>query len=173
VRASPYEWLLQPLQAEEGLILDVACGSAPTRPLLPGTRWIGLDVAAAELRSAAAAGRVPLVRGNAAALPIATDSVSAVCAALCLQVLTPLDTVLAEVHRVLRPGGVLVALVPATTDPATGRTAALERSAACAGCAPTAVAQPARHHQIDLDPAPARFQHLFQSAPRVHPRHPY
>jgi SAM-dependent methyltransferase len=111
--ASPYQWLVEPLRAEEGPILDLACGSAPTRPLLPGTRWIGLDASAAELRYAAATGRVPLVRGSAAALPIATDSVSAVCAALCLQVVTPLDTVLAEVHRVLRPGGVLMALVPA------------------------------------------------------------
>ncbi|MFC5993777.1 hypothetical protein ACFQE5_06065 [Pseudonocardia hispaniensis] len=38
---------------------------------------------------------------------------AAVCAALSLQVLTPLETVLSEVRRVLRPGGLLVALVPA------------------------------------------------------------
>jgi SAM-dependent methyltransferase len=38
--------------------------------------------------------------------------VAAGCAALSFQVLTPLDAVLGEVTRVLRPGGVLVALVP-------------------------------------------------------------
>lgn len=111
--SSPYEWLVEPLRAEDGPLLDLACGSAPTRPLLPGAEWIGLDASASELRYAAAAGRTPLVRGSADALPIATGAVSAVCAAMCLQVLTPLDTVLSEVHRVLRPGGLLVALVPA------------------------------------------------------------
>ncbi|MGH4015175.1 MAG: class I SAM-dependent methyltransferase [Pseudonocardiaceae bacterium] len=110
---SPYEWLGEPLRTENGPILDLACGSAPTRPSLPDRRWIGLDSSAGELGYAAAAGRTPLIRGNATALPIATNSVTAVCAALSLQVLTPLDTVLNEVRRVLRPGGMLVALVPA------------------------------------------------------------
>lgn len=111
--SSPYEWLVEPLRTEGGPILDLACGSAPTRPLLPGAKWVGLDSSVGELTYAVAAGRTPLIRGDANALPIATDSITAVCAALCLQVLTPLDTVLNDVCRVLRPGGVLVALVPA------------------------------------------------------------
>ncbi|MCA1674242.1 MAG: class I SAM-dependent methyltransferase [Actinobacteria bacterium] len=111
--SSAYEWLVEPVRAETRPILDLACGSAPTRPLLPGARWIGLDSSAGELGYATAAGRTPLVRGNADALPIATNSVAAVCAALCFQVLTPLDAVLSEMRRVLRPGGMVVALVPA------------------------------------------------------------
>lgn len=110
---SPYEWLVEPLRAEGGPILDLACGSAPTRPLLAEARWIGLDSSVGELRQAAAAGRTPLVRANADALPIASGAISAVCAAMCLQVLTPLDAVLQEVRRVLAPSGTLVALVPA------------------------------------------------------------
>ncbi|WP_309117690.1 methyltransferase domain-containing protein [Saccharothrix sp.] len=62
---------------------------------------------------AAADDRTPLVRGNANALPTATGPITAVCAALSLQVLTPPDTVLSEVRRVLKPDGALVALVPA------------------------------------------------------------
>lgn len=111
--ASPYEWLVEPLRCDHGPILDLGCGSAPTRPLLARARWIGVDSSTAELRYATEMGRTPLVRGDATALPIASGSVTAVCAALSLQVVTPLDAVLNEVRRVLRPGGLLVALVPA------------------------------------------------------------
>jgi SAM-dependent methyltransferase len=111
--ASPYAWLAAPLRTEQGLVLDLACGSAPLRPLLRDAHWLGLDASAGELASAAAAGRGPLVRADATALPLADDSVAAVCAAMCLPVLTPLDQVLAELQRVLRPGGLLAALVPA------------------------------------------------------------
>lgn len=111
--ASPYLWMAQALRDTADPVLDLACGSAPTRPLMPGRSWIGLDSSPAELGSAAHAGRRPLVQADAAALPIATGSVGSVCAAMCLQVLTPLPVVLNEISRVLRPGGTLVALVPA------------------------------------------------------------
>lgn len=32
---SPYAWLAEPLRAVEGTVLDLACGSAPTRQELP------------------------------------------------------------------------------------------------------------------------------------------
>lgn len=111
--AMPYAWLAESLRASPGPILDLACGSAPTRPLLRGRRWFGVDFSAGELGVAAACGRGPLVRASADALPVAPASVDAVCAAMCFPALTPLDNVLAEVRRVLRPGGTVVALVPA------------------------------------------------------------
>jgi SAM-dependent methyltransferase len=100
----PYAWLAEPLRPSPGPVLDLACGSAPTRAELPSARWVGLDASAAELACAAA-------------LPLADRSVAAVCAAMSLQVLTPLDTVLEEVERVLRPGGTMAALVPASPGP--------------------------------------------------------
>jgi SAM-dependent methyltransferase len=109
---TPYAWLVQPLRDTDGPILDLACGSAPTRSLLAKAHWVGVDVSAGELAIGTSAGRGPLVRARADALPMGDDAIAAVCAAMSFQVLTQLDAVLREVKRVLRPGGVLVALVP-------------------------------------------------------------
>ncbi|MEN3583338.1 class I SAM-dependent methyltransferase [Streptomyces sp. ZYX-F-203] len=109
---SPYGWLTDALRGIGGPVLDLACGSAPTREKLPDVDWVGVDLSAAELAEARRLGRGPLVTARADALPVGSGSVDAVCAAMCLPVLTPLPAVLAEVRRVLRPGGVLAALVP-------------------------------------------------------------
>ncbi|WP_217247217.1 class I SAM-dependent methyltransferase [Streptomyces sp. AC602_WCS936] len=109
---SPYAWLAEPLRGTGGAVLDLACGSAPTRDELPDADWIGVDLSEAELAAAAIRGRGPLVRAGAEALPFGPASVDAVCAAMCLPVVTPLPQVLAEVRRVLRRSGTLVALVP-------------------------------------------------------------
>lgn len=116
----PYEWAVEPLREFSGLIVDLACGSAPTRQELPAAQWLGIDMSAGELAAATAAGRGPLVRGSADRLPIRDGVAAAVCAAMCLPVVTPLPAVLAEVRRVLGPGGTLIALVPARMPPTHG-----------------------------------------------------
>ncbi|MGW0825395.1 class I SAM-dependent methyltransferase [Streptomyces sp. NPDC002845] len=112
--ADPYAWLAAPLHGADGLaVVDLACGSAPLRMRLPDARWVGVDASAGELAEASRLGRGPLVRADATALPVRSASADVVCASMCLPVLTPLPQVLREVGRVLRPGGTLVALVPA------------------------------------------------------------
>ncbi|MFH9071373.1 class I SAM-dependent methyltransferase [Streptomyces alboflavus] len=108
----PYAWLAEPLHTTDGIVVDLACGSAPTRALLPDTPWVGVDSSAGELAEAARRGRLPLIRASADALPLRSGTVGAVCASMCLPVLTPLPRVLDEIRRVLRPGGTLAVLVP-------------------------------------------------------------
>jgi SAM-dependent methyltransferase len=74
--------------------------------------YVGIDLSAAELAVARRRGAERLVRASAAALPLASGSVDVVVCSMALQVLTPLPAVLAEIARVLKPGGRLVATVP-------------------------------------------------------------
>ncbi|EST38265.1 hypothetical protein N566_08320 [Streptomycetaceae bacterium MP113-05] len=111
--SDPHAWLAESLLPARGTVLDLACGTAPTRPLLPDANWIGVDSSEEELAEAAVRQRGPLLRATADALPIASGSIGAVSAAMCLPVLTPLSRVLEEIRRVLQPGGTLAALVPA------------------------------------------------------------
>lgn len=112
---SPYRWLARAVSPGSGVVLDVACGSGPmSRELVqPGRMVIGLDLSAEELRLAAERGPGPWVRADALCLPFADRSVDAVTSSIGLVVVQPLDRVISEISRVLRPGGVLAAIAPA------------------------------------------------------------
>ncbi|WP_165990002.1 methyltransferase domain-containing protein [Streptomyces sp. YIM 98790] len=110
-----YGWLAQAVP-REGRMLDLACGSAPMWERPAGRRegWVGLDSSPGELEVARGRGAGPLVRARADALPFADNSFAVVVCSMSLQILAPLPAVLAEVARVLAPGGRLVALIPAS-----------------------------------------------------------
>ncbi len=112
---SPYRWLARAVSEDATTVLDLASGSGPVARELarPGRTVVGLDLSDAELRLAVRRGAGPLVRADARALPFRDGSVDVVTSALGLVVVQPLDAVLAEVARVLRPGGVLAAIAPA------------------------------------------------------------
>jgi SAM-dependent methyltransferase len=112
---SPYRWLARAVSADAGVVLDVACGSGPmSRELaLPGRMVVGLDLSEHELALAGERGPGPWVQGDALALPFADESMAAVTSSMGLVVVTPVGQVLAEISRVLRPGGVLAAIAPA------------------------------------------------------------
>ncbi len=89
-------------------LLDLACGTGDLAGLAAGrgARVVGLDFAAAMLCRARV--RVPaanLVRADAARLPLADGSVDAAVCGFALRNLVAREPVLAELHRVLRPGG--------------------------------------------------------------------
>jgi SAM-dependent methyltransferase len=91
-------------------VIDVGCGVQPYRAALGGFRhYVGFD---SPLRPDSAASADAF--GDAVALPFADACADAV---LCTEVMEHVSepaTMLAEIHRVLRPGGHLIVTVPFT-----------------------------------------------------------
>ena len=108
----PYRWLLNGEHTIGDRVMDLACGSAPLFDQLQQARYLGVDASGPELRLAAARGAEPLVQADATCLPLPDSSFDVVVCSMALQVLTPLPMVLAELARVLRPQGRLIAMLP-------------------------------------------------------------
>lgn len=98
-----------------GRWLDLGCGTGWTHEALRhmglDRRVIGLDISLGMLGYARRRG-MPVVLGDVGALPVASASVDVVLAKGVLHHLSDLPVALAEIHRVLRPGGFLVAAEP-------------------------------------------------------------
>ena len=112
---TPYRWLARAVGGTARTVLDLACGSGPmSRELAePNRTVIGLDISEAELQLAVERGPGPWVRADGLRLPFRDGSVDAVTSSLGLVVITPLEDLMGEITRVLRPGGVLAAIAPA------------------------------------------------------------
>lgn len=116
--------LLQRLEffkLEPRLVLDVGCGTArgaeALRARFRRARVLGIDLAPGMLQAARHRmqswyrlpwRRLPLICADAAALPLANGSVDIVFSNLMLQWCDDLPGVFTELHRVLRPGGLLL-----------------------------------------------------------------
>ena len=89
--------------------LDLACGTGDFALLARerGARVVGVDFAGAMLAAARerCPGAIALVRGDALRLPLADGSVSVAVSGFALRNFTAIPPVLAELARVLRPGG--------------------------------------------------------------------
>jgi SAM-dependent methyltransferase len=109
--ADPYTWVLEAVGAAP-LVVDLACGSAPLGVQRPPGTWVGIDLSGSELEVARHRGASPLIRADAARLPIASRSVPAVVCSMALMILQPLDEVLAEISRILEVDGVAAVMIP-------------------------------------------------------------
>ena len=106
---TPYDWLAE-VVPPGARVLDLACGSAPIGDWLGYATYVGLDLSRDELRLAAARG-LPVAQADATRLSLPDSAVDVVVCSMALQLL-PLEAALAEVRRVLRPGGTFAATVP-------------------------------------------------------------
>jgi SAM-dependent methyltransferase len=96
-------------------ILDVGCGEGALRAALPAQlqpRLVGLDAAATMLR----AHPPPVVQADATALPFPTDVFDAVVAINVLDHLAKPTVAIEQAHRVLVPGGILLAATTSRHD---------------------------------------------------------
>jgi SAM-dependent methyltransferase len=94
-------------------VLDLGCRSgALTRHFLEGNELVGLDVDAAALAKASDLGIEPVQANVEEPLPFGDATFDAVVAGELFEHLQFPDAVVAEIARVLRPGGVLVGSVP-------------------------------------------------------------
>jgi demethylmenaquinone methyltransferase/2-methoxy-6-polyprenyl-1,4-benzoquinol methylase len=113
---------VQALRLKPGaLVLDLCTGTADlaltTAANVEGARVLAVDFSSemlrrglAKVRSGAHHGVIQLVRGDAARIPAASVSVDAVTIGFGIRNVADPDTALAEIARVLRPGGRLAIL---------------------------------------------------------------
>ena len=119
--ADTYQALLDALAAAalpEGPVLDLACGDGLllARLLASGQRSVlGADLSAGELAAARTrlGPSVALHQARAQALPLASASMAAITCHMALMLMAEPAALLAELARVLRPAGRLLAVVPA------------------------------------------------------------
>ncbi|MDB6092574.1 MAG: methylase [Verrucomicrobia bacterium] len=96
----------------KGEVLDVGCGSKPYAEFIPATRYFGVEIDTPRTRASFSADAYY----DGRTLPVGDASFDAVlCSQVFEHVFTP-EEFLREIHRVLRPGGVLLLTVPFAWD---------------------------------------------------------
>jgi 2-polyprenyl-6-hydroxyphenyl methylase / 3-demethylubiquinone-9 3-methyltransferase len=101
--------LVPPATRAGALLIDAGCGGGLLAPHLAGKgyRHVGVDLRVSGLTAAAAHGVEP-VCGDVTALPFASGAADVVAAGEILEHVTDLSATVAELCRVLRPGGLVV-----------------------------------------------------------------
>lgn len=98
------ETLVELARQLEGRLIDVGCGSSPYRPLFTNiSDYVGIDLEESRRSTAV---------GDADRLPVATGCASSVFCAEVLEHTADPAAVLAEIDRVLQPGGRILVTAP-------------------------------------------------------------
>jgi 2-polyprenyl-6-hydroxyphenyl methylase/3-demethylubiquinone-9 3-methyltransferase len=109
----PLHWLAKARAAlipnGTGLLLDVACGGGllALHVRHKGYRHVGVDIGESAVRIACEHG-VTTVKGDVLRLPVHDDTADVVVAGEVFEHVRDLDRMVAEIARVLKPGGLLV-----------------------------------------------------------------
>ncbi len=144
--------LIPPSPTRRALLVDVGCGGGILAAHMQGYVHIGVDVCWSALRVAAEKG-VLVVRGDAGSLPLPTGVADVVVAGEVFEHVTHLEAAVAEVSRVLRPGGIVV--VDTINDTRLARLTLVTLGERVPG------GPPRRIHDPDLFVPPARLTELF------------
>jgi 2-polyprenyl-6-hydroxyphenyl methylase / 3-demethylubiquinone-9 3-methyltransferase len=89
------------------LVVDIGCGAGLMAPYLAEHRHVGVDLSVDSLQLAAEHD-VEAIRGDVTALPLADRVADLVVAGEIFEHVDDLDSAVAEIARVLKPGGALV-----------------------------------------------------------------
>lgn len=134
------------------LLLDVGCGGGILAAHVEGYAHVGVDLTQSAVVVAAERGLLP-VRADVGALPVASAVADVVVAGELFEHIADLETAVAEVSRVLRPGGlVVVDTISATRRARLGLVAVAEWLPG---------GPPRRIHDPALFVAPGRLVDLF------------
>lgn len=127
--ASSYETMAQVIRSlsrSGDTVVDLGSGSGYLLhylkdPALNLSQIVAVDMSASELAISKTEHkhdpRVEFIEAFAQDLPMKSGSVNLIAAHLTLMLMRPLDTALDEIHRVLHPKGVLVAITPTASQP--------------------------------------------------------
>ncbi len=111
-RRGLYRGLAEFFPGLHGRVLDVGCGRKPYRHLVPAADYVGLELDSPAARELGAAD----LYYSGGSFPVPDASFDAViCSQVLEHVFTPQEF-LAEIHRVLRPGGGLLLTTPFAWD---------------------------------------------------------
>ncbi|MCG6921820.1 MAG: methyltransferase domain-containing protein [Acidobacteria bacterium] len=102
--------LIRELVPEGEPVLDLGCGSSRLLGELPPGS-VGLDILMGKLRRSRRFGR-PLVQASASRLPFSDGTFGCVVASQLIELVPPEEDVLAEMSRVVRPGGLVILSTP-------------------------------------------------------------
>ncbi|MDP8991485.1 MAG: methyltransferase domain-containing protein [Actinomycetota bacterium] len=144
--------LIPPSPSTGRVLLDVGCGGGVLAPHVQEYLHVGVDVSQSALAVASRSGLVPL-RGDVTRLPVRSGVVDVVVAGELFEHVEDLDGAVAEVSRVLQPGGVVV--VDTINDTGWARLSLVTVGERLPG------GPPRRIHDPDLFVAPRRLIELF------------